>query len=406
MEGSIIDLERFQGYPEAESGFAWLIAPASQGPDLARMGFQLLSRANNHAVDWGAEGLLMTDAILHANGLATAGTGASLAGARAPGYVDGKVARSSLVSWATTFERNAPAADALGVSRARPGASTLGLTQIALVRQEQFDALKAIRDAQPAEWRPGFLMEFDARMGFVTLFGQHYKVHPDPAADPAVHFELDSQSWREILRQVKQAKQTSDFTVVASHTHEPANWATRPPTFLPRIAREAIAEGADLVCGHGPHQLRGIEVVEGKPVFYSLGNFAFMDNTQMVVVRDEWERRIWRLVKDAPAAFDPTAWTEAEFMEWTRIAGVFGDDIWFESVVAVVEYDGAGRMRRIDLHPIELGNPGRDSLRGIPRLAGPEHGLRILDRLARLSAPLGTEIRLDRAKGIGIIEAR
>jgi hypothetical protein len=63
-------------------------------------------------------------------------------------------------------------------------------------------------------------------------------------------------------------------------------------------------------------------------------------------------------------------------------------------------------MRRIDLHPIELGNPGRDSLRGIPRLAAPEHGLRILDRLAQLSAPLGTEIRLDRAKGIGIIEAR
>ena len=408
MEGSIIDLDQFQGYPEAESGFAWLIASPNVGEDLNRLGIHLMSRANNHATDWGVEGMRMTDSILHANGIATAGTGQSLTAARAPGYVDGKLARSSLVSWTTTFERNEPAADALGCARARPGASTLGFTQIVLVQPAQMEALRAIRDAQPAEWRPDFLLEFDARMGLLTLFGQHYKLHPDPSAEPsvAVHFELDKQSWQEILRQVKQAKQTSDFTVVASHTHEPFNWCTHLPGFLPNIARQAIAEGADLVCGHGPHQLRGIEIVDGKPIFYSLGNFAFMDNTQAVVVRDEWERRIWRLAKDAPPAFDPTVMTEAEFMEWCRIAGTFGDDIWFESVVAVVEFDGSGRMRRIELHPVDLGNQGRDSLRGLPRLAEREHGLRILERLARLSAPLGTEIRLDRDRGRGIIEAR
>ena len=407
MEGTIIDLDRFRGYPEAESGFSWLIAPPSVARDLDRLGFHLLSRANNHATDWGVEGMLMTDEILRASGLATAGTGTSLSAARAPAYVEGGRVRSSLVSWATTVQRNTPAADALGVARARPGASSLGYTPVLLVQKDQLESLRALRDAQASEWKPEFLMEFDARMGLVTLFGQHYAQHPDPSAEPAVgvHFELDRQGWLEILRQVRQAKQTSDFAVVASHSHEPANVTTTLPDFLPRIAREAIAEGADLFCGHGPHQLRGIEVVDGKPVFYSLGDFSYMENTRAVVVRDEWERRTWRLVPDAPA-LDPTVMTDAEYLEWSRVFGLFGDDIWFESVVAVVEYDGDGRMRRIELHPIELGNHGRDSLRGIPRLATGEHGQRILDRLARLSAPLGTQVRLDPGRGIGFIEPR
>jgi poly-gamma-glutamate synthesis protein (capsule biosynthesis protein) len=146
-------------------------------------------------------------------------------------------------------------------------------------------------------------------------------------------------------------------------------------------------------------------VLDGKPVFYSLGDFSYMENQRALVVRDEWERRAWRLVPGAPA-LDPTVMTDAEYLEWSRVFGQFGDDVWFESVVALVEYDGDGRMRRIELHPIELGNQGRDSLRGIPRLAGGEHGLRILERLARLSAPLGTRIRVDRDRGIGVVQAR
>jgi len=39
-------------------------------------------------------------------------------------------------------------------------------------------------------------------------------------------------------------------------------------------ARVVIDAGADAVVGHGPHVLRGIEFYKGKPIFYSLGNFA------------------------------------------------------------------------------------------------------------------------------------
>jgi poly-gamma-glutamate capsule biosynthesis protein CapA/YwtB (metallophosphatase superfamily) len=39
------------------------------------------------------------------------------------------------------------------------------------------------------------------------------------------------------------------------------------------FARAAIESGADTVVGHGPHVLRAIECYNGKPIFYSLGNF-------------------------------------------------------------------------------------------------------------------------------------
>ncbi len=44
------------------------------------------------------------------------------------------------------------------------------------------------------------------------------------------------------------------------------------------IARYAISEGADLVLGHHPHVLQGIEFYEGKYIVYSLGNFVFGGN--------------------------------------------------------------------------------------------------------------------------------
>lgn len=45
------------------------------------------------------------------------------------------------------------------------------------------------------------------------------------------------------------------------------------------LARLAIDEGADLVCGHHPHVLQGIEVYKGKNIVYSLGNFCFGGNS-------------------------------------------------------------------------------------------------------------------------------
>ena len=45
------------------------------------------------------------------------------------------------------------------------------------------------------------------------------------------------------------------------------------------LGRLAIDEGADLVCGHHPHVLQGIETYKGKSIVYSLGNFCFGGNS-------------------------------------------------------------------------------------------------------------------------------
>lgn len=45
------------------------------------------------------------------------------------------------------------------------------------------------------------------------------------------------------------------------------------------LARSAIDNGADLVLGHHPHVLEGIEVYNGKNIVYSLGNFCFGGNS-------------------------------------------------------------------------------------------------------------------------------
>ena len=52
-----------------------------------------------------------------------------------------------------------------------------------------------------------------------------------------------------------------------------------PNSHQTMLGRLAIDEGADLVCGHHPHVLQGIETYKGKNIVYSLGNFCFGGNS-------------------------------------------------------------------------------------------------------------------------------
>lgn len=54
---------------------------------------------------------------------------------------------------------------------------------------------------------------------------------------------------------------------------------TVPDSNQMTLGRLAIDQGADLVCGHHPHVLQGIETYKGKNIVYSLGNFCFGGNS-------------------------------------------------------------------------------------------------------------------------------
>ena len=76
------------------------------------------------------------------------------------------------------------------------------------------------------------------------------------------------------IREVKD--QGAQVIIVSFH------WGTEksniPDDIQKTLAHLAIDQGADLVVGHHPHVLQGIEKYQGKNIVYSLGNFCFGGN--------------------------------------------------------------------------------------------------------------------------------
>ena len=87
------------------------------------------------------------------------------------------------------------------------------------------------------------------------------------------------------LALLAKARKEAHWVVVSFHGGAEGAFATRVPNgrevflnedrgHLRLFARSMVDAGADLVLGHGPHVLRGMELWKGKLIVYSLGNFA------------------------------------------------------------------------------------------------------------------------------------
>lgn len=72
-------------------------------------------------------------------------------------------------------------------------------------------------------------------------------------------------------KQISEAKEAGDFVIV--YMHYGKEFSDTPNDDQKRIAHELIAYGADTVVGSHPHVAQGIEMYNGKPIFYSLGDF-------------------------------------------------------------------------------------------------------------------------------------
>lgn len=92
------------------------------------------------------------------------------------------------------------------------------------------------------------------------------------ADEPGFTTECVASDVEEISCWVGEARCRADLVVVSVHSHEPGPVPEEPGEFLRAFAHRMIDDGADVVVGHGPHFLRGIELHRGKPIFYSLGN--------------------------------------------------------------------------------------------------------------------------------------
>src|SRR5262249_2359606 len=160
-----------------------------------------------------------------------------------------------------------------------------------------------IFDAQP---KGSFQPPPDSTRNDLSFFGTPFRASSAIKDQIAFNFEADSVDVKEIMAAIRQGKRNADFLIATIHAHEPGNWSAEPPPSLPCLARAAIDNGADAFIGHGPHQIRGIEIYKGRPIFYSLGNFFFQVSSLEPVAMDLYEQ----------FKKDPRAITDAEFHEW------------------------------------------------------------------------------------------
>ena len=76
-----------------------------------------------------------------------------------------------------------------------------------------------------------------------------------------------------VSKDIARAKAAADYVVVSFHWG--TEGATSPSPYQTAAARAAVDAGADVVLGHHPHVLQGIERYKEGIILYSLGNFAF-----------------------------------------------------------------------------------------------------------------------------------
>jgi poly-gamma-glutamate synthesis protein (capsule biosynthesis protein) len=217
-------------------------------------------------------------------------------------------------------------------------------------------------------------------------------------ADPGVYRQVDDRDVDAITAEVHRASRQADWTVASLHAHESADGRSldhSTPGFVEEFARACIDAGADAFVGHGAHVLQGIEVYEGAPIFYDLGNCFIMNQLVERLPAELYER--YGLGPDANPVdvFDGRIYDEEG-----NPRGFLADPGGWESGLTVCTWR-AGALESVELHPLGLRVEEPRPRRGRAVVAGGERAREILENLRGYADPYGTEIEID--DGVGRI---
>jgi poly-gamma-glutamate synthesis protein (capsule biosynthesis protein) len=187
-------------------------------------GFDVVSVASNHAMDWGPDALLDTLDVLRERGIQTVGAGRNLQEARAPAVLERKGVRVAFLAYCSVLR------EGYAAKENQPG--------VAPLRVHTY--------YEPAEYQPGM-----------------------PPRVVTAPYEQDLAA---MIEDIALARGRADAVVVSLH------WGLH---FIPRAiadyqplaAQSAFAAGADLILGHHAHVPKAVGVHAGKVCFYSLSNF-------------------------------------------------------------------------------------------------------------------------------------
>ena len=379
-----ITIHNGEGYPAAVSGGTWAMAEPERLHDLNRYGFNLYNTANNHSCDYSCGGVTATIANLKACDKVYAGTGATLDDAAAPGYLNVNGVRVALLGACSTCDVSAIAGNQNQTVIGRPGLNPLRFTNIFQVEQKYFDALQQIASKTHinAEQEKGIANGYYNPMpaGMLTFGKQTFALSDENGM-------ISRPNPRDMTRMeenIRLARENADYVLVSIHSHEFDGTDDLPPAaFLKIFAHKCIDAGADAVLGHGPHELRGIEIYQGKLIFYSLGNFVFQTETVSVQPADAFENKGFH--RDTSVA---------EYMNHRNQGGTRGycvqENIWRSVMASFTAEDG--RITQIRLYPITLGMELPIEKRGWPRLAEDDS---VLHYLQTLCEPFGTKLKIE-----------
>jgi Bacterial capsule synthesis protein PGA_cap len=135
----------------------------------------------------------------------------------------------------------------------------------------------------------------------------HYEQieHDQPGTPCRIHTFPNREDLHALVHDVRQAKLQADFVAVSLH------WGIH---FVPGViadyqrdvGRAAIDAGADVIFGHHAHILKGVDVYKGKPIIYSLCNFAMDLHMDEKHARSKGFREIQKLHPEWQPNYDIT----------------------------------------------------------------------------------------------------
>jgi poly-gamma-glutamate synthesis protein (capsule biosynthesis protein) len=375
--------------------------------DLKWLGINLVSCANNHAFDYGEGGVLANIKHLDDAGIVHAGTGKNLAEARSPGYLDTANGRVALIAATATFRPWNQAGEQRPDLRGRPGINPLGFQTTYCVDATAFEQLQRVNrelgfEKSTERARKHFYSDKElpnVKSGELSLLGNRYV----DGEGFSIITQANQRDLQDNLRWIREARRQADWVVVSTHCHESGGPSLLTASsraeleesaeFVVKFAHQAIDEGADIFVGHGPHFPLGVEIYKGKPIFYSVGNLVFQNETVGFFPADAYER----FDLDLKA-------TPSDFLDARTNGGKKGhpaEPAYWENMFPVCEFSDK-KLREIRIHPIDQGFGRPLPQRGRPMLAEGEVAERVLERLARLSNRYGTKVTV--RNGVGIVE--
>ncbi|MBQ4612872.1 MAG: CapA family protein [Clostridia bacterium] len=366
----------------AQSGGTYLRADPDVLDDIKKLGFNMATANNNHALDFSYDGLRGTLDTLDKSGLTHAGLGRNLAEAAAPRYLETPNGRVALIAVNTSFNPAMQAGEQTPLLPGRPGINGLRIESYVQLPVEDLAYIRRIAAATGIN----AAKDISRREGYYPMLGD------DEAAlgelmfkrgdEPRFVMEINKRDMARLDKSICEAKLQADYIIISVHSHQISGTAKENPAdFLRDLAHHCIDVGAHAIIGHGPHLLRPIEVYKDCPIFYSLGDFVLQLYDVEVAPQEFFE------TQGLCAATD----TVHELLKKRSkdfTVGLMTDKRMYRAVIPCWETDGT-KLKKLTLMPVECSMDGVRGNMGLPhRTDNPE----IAEYLAAMCAPYGTTV--------------